>query len=363
MRFFLIFLLYGGIQAYFAAKLIHAANPVWTARLAIVAFAILMIFGPLLLWRLERCAQCHAVAVTGAWLIYGWMGFSFLFFWVGLVWEAYRLIAGWAGLPVFAPGPAMVVVSAMALSLWAYGFHDARHPRTERVTIRSAKLPAGFPGLRIVQISDVHLGVLAGGQRLDAILKQVAALHPDILVSTGDLVDAQAQYLDGLSARFAAYQPRYGKFAVTGNHEHYAGLAHSVDFHRRSGFTLLREDRVDLPDNVTLVGVDDPAVLGGATGEAEILAGISRDRFVILLKHQPVVAVGARFDLQLSGHSHAGQIFPFNFAVRQVYPLMQGLYRLPNGGELYVSRGTGTWGPPIRILAPAEITLIALQAP
>jgi predicted MPP superfamily phosphohydrolase len=363
MRFILILLFYGGIQAYFAAKLIHATNPAWVIRFAVVGFAILMTVGPLLLWRLERCAECHAVAVTGAWLVYGWMGLSFLFFWVGMVWEVYRVIARWSGLPALAPGPALAALSAVAIALWAYGFYVARHPRIEQITIRSAKLPAGFPGLRIVQISDVHLGVLAGRQRLDAILKQVAALHPDVLVSTGDLVDAQAHYLDGLSARFAAYQPRYGKFAVTGNHEHYAGLAHSVDFHRRSGFTLLREDRVDLPDNVTLVGVDDPAVLGGATGEAGILAGIPHDRFVILLKHQPVVAADARFDLQLSGHTHAGQLFPFNFAVRQVYPMIQGLYRLPNGGELYVNRGTGTWGPPIRILAPAEITLITLQAP
>lgn len=363
MRFFLIFLLYGGIQAYFAAKLIHASHPGWPMRLAVFGFAILMTVGPLLLWRLERCAECHAVAVVGAWLVYGWMGFSFLFFWVGLLWDGYRLLARLVGWPAVASGPAFIGLSAVVVVLWAYGFYAARHPRVEQVEIRSAKLPAGVPELRIAQISDVHLGVLAGRQRLDAILEQVAALHPDVLVSTGDLVDAQAQYLDGLSARFAAYQPRYGKFAVTGNHEHYAGLAHSVDFHRRSGFTLLRESRADLPDNVTLVGVDDPAVLGGKTGEATLLAGIPRDRFIILLKHQPVIEPGAHFDLQLSGHTHAGQIFPFGFAVSRVYPMIQGLHRLANGGELYVSRGTGTWGPPIRILAPAEITLITLRAP
>ena len=147
---------------------------------------------------------------------------------------------------------------------------------------------------------------------------------------------------------------------MTGNVDHEGGLAHAREFHGRPGFVLLREARVDLPDGVTLVCFDDPAVLRGSTAEADLLAEIPKERFVVLLKHQPIVESGARFDLQLSGHTHDGQIFPFNLAVRLFYPRMAGLFSVPGGGDLYVSRGTGTWGPPIRVAAPPEITLITL---
>jgi hypothetical protein len=363
MRFLFVILLYGGIQAYFSGKVIQAFSLVGTYRILAVGFALLMTFGPFLIWRLERCAECHVLAVSGAWLVYSWMGFVFLFFWLGLLLDLYGVGAHLLDWSILNRRSAFLILSAVATVFWFYGFYVARHPQVERIVIESSKLPAGFAGLRIVQISDVHLGLLAGRQRLDAILEQVAALQPDILVSTGDLVDAEAQFLDGLSARFAAYQPRYGKFAVTGNHEHYAGLAHALDFHRRSGFTMLQESVVDVAEDVTLAGVDDPAILAGPTHESKVLSSIPANHFVILLKHQPTVAPDARFDLQLSGHTHAGQIFPFGLLVKQIYPSIQGLHNLASGGQLYVSRGTGTWGPPIRIGAPPEITLITLQRP
>jgi predicted MPP superfamily phosphohydrolase len=319
-----------------------------------------MTLGPFLLWRLEHCQSCHALSVAGAWLVYGWMGLSFLFFWFGVSWD----LIGWAtrtsGLPWPDARHSFLTLATATVAVGLYGFYAAWHPSVERFEIRSNKLPADFPGLRLVQISDVHLGVLAGRQRLASILRQVAALKPDILVSTGDLVDAQAQYLDGRSEQFAAFRPPLGKFAVTGNHEHYAGLQHAIQFHRNAGFQVLRENGVDV-GGITLFGVDDPAVLGAQTDDAELLNRLPKDRFVILLKHQPVVDPKARFDLQLSGHTHAGQIFPFGVFVRWVYAMDQGRYDLANGGVLYVSRGTGTWGPPIRFLAPAEITLIELK--
>lgn len=363
MFFFLIFLLYGGIQLYFSTKLIHAFEFTGPGWLLAIAWAFLMTLSPLLLWRLERCPDCHAVTVASAWIIFGWMGLSFLFFWLGLTLDIYGWAARLTGLPMPAFRAAFLGLIGLTVLLWIGGFHSARHPKVEQITISSDKLPAGFQGLRIVQISDLHLGILIGRQRLDKLLKQIKDLRPDILVSTGDLVDAEAHYLDGLSDALAAYQPRYGKFAVTGNHEQYAGIQHAVDFHSRAGFTLLRGDAVKVTDGVMLLGIDDPAVLAGSTEEARALAQTHTDCFVILLKHQPVVDPAVRFDLQLSGHTHNGQIFPFGLLVRLFYPMIQGSYVLPGGGQLHVSRGTGTWGPPIRILAPPEITLIELKRP
>jgi len=362
MRFLFIMLCYGGIQFYVAHKVSASLGLVGPARLAVYAWALFMAVGPFLLWRIERCENCHEIAVGGAWLIYGWMGVSFLFFTLILLWS----LAGWIAVHVGLAWPgaraSFAAIGIVTLGLAAYGAYAAWHPRVERLEIESDKLPAGFPGLRLVQISDVHLGVLAGKRRLASIMHEVAALKPDILVSTGDLVDAQAHFLDGRSGQLASFQPRYGKFAVTGNHERYAGLAHAIDFHEQAGFHMLRGTYVDVA-GIILAGVDDPAVLGGASHESGWLNKIPPGRFVILLKHQPVVDPAGRFDLQLSGHTHEGQIFPFSLLVRRVYPMVAGKYSLANGGMLYVSRGTGTWGPPMRLLAPAEITVIDLKRP
>ena len=360
LRLILILAMYAGIQFYVAAKAIDMLGVSGWDWLPAV-WALAMLAAPFLLWRLESRTEYHVFAVIGAWVVYGWMGFSFIFFWVGLVLSCYDWLVRIMGQDTFFAPSTFLVLSAITAAVWLYGFMAARRIRIERVRITSDRLPAGFPGLRIVQISDLHLGILIGRQRLEYVLKRAGGLDPDMLISTGDLVDAQAHFVDGLSTLFAAFRPRYGKFAVTGNHERYAGLEHALDFHTRSGFRLLRGETVEIR-GIVLAGVDDPVVSAQVSDEARVLAGIPADRFVILLKHQPLIDAAARFDLQLSGHTHKGQIFPFGLLVRLVYPLVSGLHALPGGAHLYVSRGTGTWGPPIRIFSPPEITLIELAA-
>jgi len=333
MRFILVFfVLYGGIQAYLAHALVHAFQPAGPVRALVWLVALSMTLGPLLLWQLERRPGARALSVSLAWVMFGWMGYAFLFFWLGLGLGIYDLGAGLAGLPVPAARPALLALLLAVLAIWLFGFYSAWSPKVERLLIRSDKLPADFPGLRIALISDVHLGMLIGGRRLGHILARVEALQPDLLISTGDLVDAQAHHLNGLSSRFAAYRPPLGKVAVTGNHEHYAGLAHALEFHRRAGFHVLRGESVEV-GGITLAGVDDPAVLAGPTDEARVLEAIPAGRFVILLKHQPLTAPGERFDLQLSGHTHQGQIFPFNLLVKRVYPMTHGLNTLADGRQ------------------------------
>jgi hypothetical protein len=234
------------------------------------------------------------------------------------------------------------------------------------VALTSDKLPAGRAPLRVVLLSDVHLGALVGAGRLRRILARVTALAPDIVLSAGDLVDGQADHLNRLAPVLAGLHPPLGKFAVIGNHECYVGLTHALEFHARAGFTVLRGAAVEVTSGFAIAGVDDPAAARpgapAATDERALLAALAAGRFVVLLKHQPVVAAGSagHFDLQLSGHVHQGQIFPFGLFVRLMYTARTGLTELPAGGRLYVSRGTGTWGPPMRVLAPPEITLIEI---
>jgi len=160
--------------------------------------------------------------------------------------------------------------------------------------------------------------------------------------------------------------PKYGKFAVTGNHEFYAGLDEVLDFTAKSGFKVLRGERLTISGLINIIGVDDPAekIYGDSKdiSEKEMLSVFPKDKFTLLLKHQPAVDTKllGLFDLQLSGHTHKGQIFPFTLITRLRYPFNSGYFNLSNNTHLYVSRGAGTWGPPVRFLAPPEITVIEL---
>ena len=373
MTFFIfVILFYGGMQVYAMTKAVLAFDLTGPWRLGMYAWALLMTVAPLLIRQLERC-DCHVLTVAVAWFIYGWMGFTFLFFWLGLAFDALGLLARVVRAPWMEGPPPFYIVLAAALAVTGYGLFEAAQTRVERVVIRSPKLPPELGRVRIVQLSDMHLGVMIGPRRLGRILEQVRALNPDLLVATGDVVDGQADHLDGLAPLFETLHPRLGKYAVTGNHEHYVGLDVALGFHERAGFTMLRGAAVEVAPGLMLAGVDDAGrprpgvtspVRGGLDDEARLLAGLPRERFIVLLKHRPVVderALGL-FDLQLSGHIHGGQIFPFGLLVHLVHPVDMGLNPLPGGADLYVSRGTGTWGPPLRVLAPPEITLIELEA-
>jgi hypothetical protein len=256
---------------------------------------------------------------------------------------------------------------AAAIVLGILATIEAGQIRVERVRLTTPKLPASTARIRIAQISDVHLGLMVRSRDAAAIANLVRDTKPDLLVSTGDLVDARPNHLDGLSELFRSIPAPLGKYAVTGNHESYAGLGPALDFTRRAGFTVLRGDAVTVGEALRIVGVDDPTGDGPATdpprSEAELLGGDPSPLFTLLLKHRPVVSAEARsrVDLQLSGHTHRGQLFPFRFLVRLAYPLLDGLHPLEGGGRLYVSRGTGTWGPRMRLWSPPEITLIDIE--
>ena len=188
---------------------------------------------------------------------------------------------------------------------------------------------------------------------------------PDILVATGDLVDGMAPHLNHLSGLISARDFPLGKFAITGNHEFYAGLEGSIDFHQSSGFRMLRQEAVEVGEHLLIAGVDDPAGIyrgGGSMLDENAALPEETDRFVLLLKHQPEAAPGSlgRFDLQLSGHTHKGQIYPFYHLVKRRYPMIAGLYDVGKGSQVYVNRGTGTWGPPLRFFSPPEVTIIKL---
>ncbi len=370
---FIYFSIYGGMQFLVFWK-VHRAfpNAGWWLT-APGAFLLLMLFAPMLVRLLDRSGwlwPAKLVALIG----FTWMAISMWFLFATVGTEAWnlgaRLVALARGVEPRALVPArglLIGVGVWTVLACIWGPIEASCVRLERITLRTAKLPAGSPPVRIVQISDLHLGLILAEKRLGDALELVREAKPDVLVSTGDLLDAAGPHTSALADRLAEVGAPLGKFAVLGNHETYSGLDHSLKFHRRAGFRVLREERETAGDSLVVAGVDDPAGTRGGgrvrLDEGAALPAAGEARFVVLLKHRPTVSEASlgRFDLQLSGHTHRGQIFPFTLVVTVTHRYVAGLYELAGGAKLYVSRGAGTWGTPMRLFAPPEVTLITLE--
>ena len=370
--FLLIFLLiYGGFHLYFFLKAKAAFTlPRWGSFL-LAAFLLIMIAAPILV-RLSERSGYDQLAMSLAYLGYIWMGIVFLFVAASLALDCCRIIIRilrfllHKKLLQITPKPAFYIPLIFALAISVIGAFEAWDVRIEKVTLAHEKIPDSLNGLRVVQISDVHLGLIVRHKRLRKILAAVNKANPDILVSTGDLVDGQINKLEGLAEMLQNIKPRYGKYAVTGNHEFYAGLEDSLAFTEKAGFTILRNKGVSVTDYLNIAGVDDRTGKhfnkSPEASEREMLKELDQNKFTLLLKHRPEVdqhSLGL-FDLQLSGHTHKGQIFPFNIVTLLYFPVHWGILNPFDHSYLYVSRGSGTWGPPIRFLSPPEVTLIEL---
>ncbi len=370
--FLIIFSVYGGMHAYafLKARSVFAFGPLAGAALGL--FMLLMVVALFLIRALEAY-EYELPAQMLSYIAYFWMAALFLFFCGSLLFDGVTLItrtAGWItrydSSSYLVPAKTSFYISlGLALVICAYGYFEAKDIRAERIVIKTTKLPAGVDRLVIAQISDVHLGLINRRERFGPMIKAVKDVNPDLFVVTGDLVDAQINHLPGLAEMLREVTAKYGKYAIMGNHEYYAGPDKSRAFIHEAGLTLL-QDKVATAGPITIVGVDDRTALqlhvGHPSSEITLLSGLPRDRFILFLKHQPRIdpkTIGL-FDLQLSGHTHKGQIFPFTMMTRLAFPLIAGTYDLGKGSLLHVSRGTGTWGPPIRFLAPPEVTIIEL---
>ncbi len=225
----------------------------------------------------------------------------------------------------------------------------------------------GRPGYRIVQISDVHVGPTIGVAFVRDIVAKINALSPDVVVITGDLVDGSVAELKDHVAPLADIRAKDGVFFVTGNHEYYSGADAWIAHLATLGIRVLRNERVSVggAGGFDLAGVDDHSAKGWKGHGEDVpgaVAGRDPSRALVLLAHQPLTTFEAakhKVDLVLSGHTHGGQMVPWNHAVKLQQPFVAGLYR-HEGTQVYVSRGTGYWGPPMRVGAPAEITEIEL---
>lgn len=264
-----------------------------------------------------------------------------------------------------------LLVPLLALAITLLGLINARRrARIVDVEIPIANLAPALHGFTIAQISDIHVGPTVKGDYLDAIVDAVNSLDADVIAVTGDLVDGSVAELADHTAPLARLNARHGSYFVTGNHEYYSDAAAWSAEITRLGLRVLSNEHVLLQHGdatLLLAGVTDYNAHGfDATQRSDPHAAIANAAraidFKLLLAHQPrsaEAAADAGFDLQLSGHTHGGQFWPWNHFVRFQQPYTAGLHRLANLW-VYTSRGTGYWGPPKRFGAPSEITRIKL---
>jgi predicted MPP superfamily phosphohydrolase len=239
------------------------------------------------------------------------------------------------------------------------------------VQIPLAKLPRRMDGLRIATVADIHLGPLAGRAHAERVVAAINRLDADIVAVVGDLVDGSVAELGEAAAPVRDLRARYGSFFVTGNHEYYSGVEEWVVELDRLGLEVLQNERREIAARggvLDLAGVNDPT--GDGMGAAEgpdfdaALGGRDPSRPVVLLAHQPVqVHEAARHgvDLQLSGHTHGGQMVPFNLVVALAQPVVSGLATI-DGTPVYVTTGAGFWGPPVRVGVPPQVSLVELRS-
>lgn len=259
-------------------------------------------------------------------------------------------------------GGAVVAAAVGTVGLGTYNVLSG--PAVKRMTVLLPKLPPEADGFRITLVSDLHVGPALGRSFTQRVVDTVNGTDPDLIAVAGDLIDGRVADLRSTVAPLAELRSRLGTYYVTGNHEYYSGADEWVEHVRELGMRVLMNSRVELP-GFDLAGVDD--VEGEAEGRgpdvAAALAGRDPARACVLLAHQPVVihdAVDHGVDLQLSGHTHGGQLFPGNLIADLANPTLAGLERYGDT-QLYVTRGAGAWGPPVRVAAPSDITVLELR--
>ncbi|MFD3920322.1 metallophosphoesterase [Streptomyces sp. NPDC058595] len=256
--------------------------------------------------------------------------------------------------------------AAAALATVGYGTSNVlRGPSVKRVTVPLAKLPRAAHGYRIAVVSDIHLGPLLGRAHAQRIVDTINSTSPDLVAVVGDMVDGTVADLGSAAEPLAGLRAKHGSYFVTGNHEYFGDAGEWVDLVRELGLHPLENARVEIA-GFDLAGVNDIAgeEEGAGPDFQKALGGRDPARASVLLAHQPVVihdAVKHGVDLQLSGHTHGGQMWPVNYIAQAANPTLAGLEQYGDT-SLYVTRGAGAWGPPVRVGAPADITVVQLAS-
>jgi uncharacterized protein len=367
----------GGTHYYLWAR--YVRDPAFPEPWSSLGRWAIVFLGALVLVSIALRRAPRSVSSPIAWTVYTWLGLLFFSFFLWVAVDAGRALIGlWVRLsssPPDDPERRILLSRALAglvglsaLGLGGLGLANVLRPvGVKRVKVALAKLPRSASGYRIALISDVHVGPTIGGGFIEDVVRRVNALEPDLIAIAGDLVDGSVADLGAFVAPLKELRAKDGVFFVTGNHEYYSGVDEWLRFLPTLGMRVLVNERVAIGGDggFDLAGVEDLAGRGFDGHGPDLLRALEgRDasRALVLLAHQPKAIFEAAqhgVDLQLSGHTHGGQLFPWKYFVGLDQPYVAGLHT-HGDSQVYVSSGTGYWGPPMRVGAPAEITHIEL---
>ena len=375
----------GLLHGYLWWRLVRGTTDRGGVRRGLTALAVVLALLPVLAIGLRGVLPRHA-AVPLDWVAFCWLGVAFYLFLTLLALEPVRLAARLGGRGaaredgsvvarrVFLARGLAVTAGAVALGTAGTGAVIANSaPVVRRVPITLPRLDPALDGLRIVTFSDAHLSATYGGRRFERLVEIVNGQRPDVVAIVGDLVDGSVDELREDVAPLADLVSDQGVFFVTGNHEYFVDTRAWLRHLPTLGVQVLHNERVPIrrgAASVDLAGIDDRTAAGsGVPGQGAdldaALDGRDDGMPVVLLAHQPVMVEQARaagVDLQLSGHTHGGQLWPFDYVIRLDQPSVQG-YSRHGDTQLYVTAGAGYWGPPMRVGATPEVTVVELRAP
>ena len=333
--------------------------PGWIAWQALPgALALAFIPATILRFRFTNPAITIVYALSATWV--GALNFAFfaaLGCWIvdGACW-----LVGWSSHP-FALAAILFGIAFLAA---VYGLINARWIRVSRVTVRLPHLSEAWQGRTAALVTDLHLGPLARGAFLRRVIARLRSLRPDIVFISGDMFDGSTLGVDQMVAPWLKYSARRGIYYVTGNHDDFAERSIFINAVKRTGIQVLNNEKITI-DGLQIIGVHDTEA-GNAAELRSILrkAHIDKNQASILIAHRPVnlsVAEEEGISLQLSGHTHGGQIWPWNLVVSRIYGrFASGLSRLGKL-QVYTSNGVGTWGPPLRVGTRSEMILIQFE--
>jgi len=350
-------------------------DPQWAAPVRIVGtvvFGVAVVGFPVLMFLghssrgLDWAARTADTTLGVVWVLFAW----------SVLGAVPRIVLAVAG--VADPQRSRIVaglILAIAAGLIAWGVREAmRTPRVRRTDVTLPRLGPGLDGTKVVVLADTHYGPINRARWSARMADAVNALDADIVCHAGDIADGTVDKRREQAAPLGTIRAGLARVYVTGNHEYFGQAQSWLDHLTELGWQSLHNQHVVVTrggDRLVLAGIDDvtashSGLAGHGADLAKALAGVDENLPVLLVAHQPrqvKQAVEAGVDLQVSGHTHGGQIWPFHYLVRVDQPTVQGLSRHSDRTQLYTSRGAGFWGPPLRIFAPSEITLLTLRAP
>lgn len=328
---------------------------------------VFLVFSPLLIRYTDEYASSYISYLTSLGVLF-WMGYLIYIIFFYFFYDIFKILIKKFLFFQFSKKQEFITLTFISLGFSIYSYLETYQLELIRLIIETNKISENTKKIKILQISDIHLGPVIGKNKIELVKKVWMKEKPDLILSTGDLVDGNMRKKDDLAEELREITAPMGKYAILGNHEYYRGVKQSIEFTKKAGFTVLRNEVIKVIDNLYIAGFDDKTcrffdLCEKDFKEIDLLKNIPKDGFVLIMKHQPEIkreTIGY-FDLMLSGHTHGGLYRGLGaMLMKKIYGIDRGIKYLGKGSYIFVSKGIGTGGPPMRFFTLPDMVIIEI---